>query len=184
MPSTSPRPTLTLSFRRAEVTAFWILATLTLAALIGLIAYGLGAPTLWLRASAAVLLVLPGLVWPAWFTLGIKVWNKGVHLCSVALRGYVLRVCYYAFVGGLSPAGSSLALTLGPTEVSRWVDHRGGNRSGRSAIDAPSAGGLLAASRRPGSLWMLGLLPMVLLLRILGDQDVASAPASSTYTLY
>ena len=187
MPSTSPRPSLTISFRRAEVAAFWTLSTLALAALLAVVALDAGARAPWLWAAAAASIVVPGIVWPAWFIFGIRAWNKGAHLCSVALRGYVLRVCYYAFFSGISPTGSSLGLTLDRAETSRWVRHAGAGvpaGSASSTSGEPWAGGLLAASRRSGSRWMLGLLPMVLLLRILGDQDVASAPASSTYTLY
>jgi hypothetical protein len=175
-----------LSSRRADVAAFWMVATLLLGAAIGVVALAVGARAPWLWAAAAILAVAPGIVWPAWFTYGVRAWNKAARLCSVALRAYVLRVCYYTFFAGMGPAGSSMDLAFGSGDTSRWVPH-GGKQSGAAARSASPeiwSGGLLAAARRPGSRWMLALAPMVVLLRVLGDQHVDSAPASSTYTLY
>ena len=55
---------LTLSYRRAEVAGFWILGTVVVWLSIGLTAAAVGARAPWAwGTTAAMALVLPGLVW-------------------------------------------------------------------------------------------------------------------------
>lgn len=181
MPSIDSRAPLTLSFRRAEVAAFWIVGTAACALSAGVVAARAGSSEPWLWAAAGTAVAAPGLIWPRWFRFGVRVWNKGARLAAAALRRYVLRVTYYTVFAGTSVAGSALGLSLDPSERSRWVSRA---VSSASTSETPTAGGLLMASRRPGARWMLSLLPIVAMLRMLGDEQVDSAPASTTYTLY
>jgi hypothetical protein len=188
VPSTSPLASLTISFRRAEMTAFWILTTAIVSVALGLASAAFGGRAPWAWGAAGLSLLLPGLVWPQWFEFGIRVWNKSVRLTAAVLRKYVLKVVYYVLFGAVSRTGSSLDLELRATEVSRWIPRA----EDYSAFhDDPSLGtreerahGLNTLPRRPGQAWRVCLQPALLLLKLLRDEAQESVPSSSTYTLY
>jgi hypothetical protein len=188
MPSTDRRLALSLSFRRAELAAFWLVGTACLAFGLGLgaLAGGARSPRLWAAAAAVVL--VPGLVSTNWFIFGVRAWNKCLRLCARPMRMYVLRVCYYTCFAGIGRAGSSLDLRSQNGASSRWtrrpIAAAPADMAAATTASGSWADGLRAAARQPGAAWMLGLLPIVLLLRVLDDQQVQSAPAKSTYTLY
>jgi hypothetical protein len=163
VPSTSPL-SLTVAFRRAEMKAFWILTTAMLSVALGLASAALGVRAPWAWGAVGLCLPLPGLVWPQWFEIGIRAWNKGVRVSAALLRTYVLKVCYYLLFGAASRTGSSLDLVLGKDEVSRWIPR---------ARHDPT----------PGA-WTVCLRPVLLLLLLLRDEAQESAPPTSTYTLY
>ncbi len=181
MPSIRPRPGLRLTLRRADVAAFWIVSTVTAAIVCGVTAAVAGSTVPWLWAATAVVLPAPGAIWPAWFVFGVRGWNRVTPLCANALRAYVLRVVYYTVFAGAAAAGSSLALASDGGK-SRWI-RRSARPPAREDLRG-IAGGLMDAARRPGSRWMVCLLPVVAVLRILGDEAADTAPSSSTYTLY
>jgi hypothetical protein len=188
VPSTSARPSLTIAFRRAETAAFWIMTTALLAVALAVSAIAVGARAWWLWGAAGLLVVLPGLVWPKWFEMGIRGWNKGVKLVMAVLRAYVLRVCYYGQFGALSLTGSSLDLERS-ADVSRWVPRPRVVPAFSEAGPRTESGGwrehgLLRIARTPTKTWMISLLPALLLLRLLRDEGQESALPSSTYTLY
>jgi hypothetical protein len=186
MPSINRRGALAISFRRAEVTAFWMLATAMLAAAAALGAYAAGARAYLLWAAAAILAPAPGLLWPPWFVFGVRAWNKGAHLVASALNAYVLRVCYYVLVGSVSVTGSPVRRQRAAPASSRWLPHPAPQPAfdDEWAAEGGWRGALLASARRPEAAWILALIPVVLLLRILGDDQTAASPSSSTYTLY
>jgi hypothetical protein len=186
---------MSIGFRRADLTAFWILTSAVCAAALGLTAWVSGAKAPWAWAAAGLCAALPGLVWPIWFEIGIRGWNKGVRLSAAALRGYVLKVCYYLLFGAVSRTGSSLNLNLGKTEVSRWIprDRHHPKRTGGASLpegiggDLGSSDGLSAliqSSKGAGKAWTVCLLPVMWLLLVLRDEEQESAPPSSTYTLF
>jgi hypothetical protein len=183
MPSTSRRAPLTISFRRAEVTAFWTFATVLIAAAVAIAARLAGARAPWMWMVAAILAPAPGLLWSSWFVLGVRAWNKGARFTASALRAYVLCVSYYVLFGSVGAAGSSLALDCDDVKQSRWLPHRISEPSSDRSWTAPWRA-VTASARRRGSGWMLMVLPMVLLLRLLGDEETTVSPSSSTYTLY
>ena len=166
MPSTKGL-VLTISFRRAEVTAFWIVLTTTVSLTLAGSSAALGArlPALW--GAAGLCILLPGMLWPAWFDWGVRGWNKGVKLSAAVLRRYVLRVYYYVMFAAVARGGASLELMLSDDERSRWIR--------RSA--SPSIGHMKGG-------WMFALLPLTFLLLVLADDAQAAAPPSATYTLY
>jgi len=186
VPSTSPLPTLYLSFRRAEMTAFWMLTTALVSAGLGVSAAALGARAPWAWAAGGLSVLLPGLVWHQWFEIGIRAWNKMARVSAAGLRAYTLKVCYYLLFSAVSHSGSSLALTLGEAETSRWVRRADPafDDGSPQAIRGGWAEGLLAAARQPGKAWTICLVPIVLLLLVLRDDQQDSTPSSSTYTLY
>lgn len=179
---------LTISFRRAEMRALWILSTVTLALILAIAASTLGSAVPWAWGTGALIVVLPGLVWPRWFEMGVSAWNKGVVLSTSLLRAYTLTVCYYLFFGSVSRAGSSLGLELGRAETSRWIPRTRrealfekrtpfGRREGWSRE-------LLDFAGLHGKGWTATLLPVVWLLHLLRGEPQGSAPPSGTYTLY
>jgi hypothetical protein len=194
VPSTSSAPSLTIGFRRAELTAFWIVTCVLSSILIGLVALAVGARMPWAWAAIGLCLSLPGLVWRIWFEIGVRAWNKGVRLLTGALRRYVLRVCYYLLFAAVSRTGSSLDLRLGKAEVSRWVPRgcqkTGGDRAPQSGPIGTDIGtkhsvfAMTGSSRHTGHAWTVCLMPVMLLLKLLRDEERESAPPSATYTLY
>jgi hypothetical protein len=146
------------------MTAFWILTSVLLSLGLGLAAAALGARAPWAWGIGGLCLPLPGFVWPQWFEIGIRAWNKGVRVCAAVLRTYVLNVCYYVLFGAVSRAGSSLNVVRLNPEMSGWIPR---------AQNDPAPG-----------VWSAGLWPVLLLLRVLNDEAQDSAPPSGTYTLY
>jgi hypothetical protein len=179
---------LTVSYRRAEMRALWFVTTITLALIVSTAATALGAAMPWVWGAVAVVMPLPGLVWPRWLELGVSAWNRAARFSTSLLRACSLRVCYYVLFGPVSRAGSSLGLKLGPAETSRWIartEHEA--TPDKRRLFEPRDGwsrDLLELMARPGKAWMVCLLPVVLLLHLLRDEARESAPSSSTYTLY
>jgi hypothetical protein len=179
---------LTISFRRAEMRALWFVGTVTLAVILFIVSAALGAqlPLAW--GAGAFVLGLPGLIWSRWFELGVGAWNRAVRFSASLLRAYTLRVCYYFLVAPVSRAGSALGLKLDPAETSRWIararDEAGFHK--RTLLEPNHGFGreILELVARPGKGWMVCLLPIVLLLHLLRDEQRDSALPSSTYTLY
>jgi uncharacterized membrane protein len=180
---------LTISFRRAEIRALWLVSTVALAFILVAAAAALGStvPSVW--AAGALVVLVPGLVWSQWFEIGVRAWNKGVRLITGLLRAYTLGVCYYVLFTSVSLAGSSLGLGLGRRKISCWIPRakREATLDKRTALDPRDGWSteLLALARRPGNRWMVCLLPVVLLLHLLReDRQESALPSSSTYTLY
>jgi hypothetical protein len=186
MPSTDAP--LTVSYRRAEMRSLWFLATVTVAAILTSSAAALGIAKPWIWGAAAFVVPLPGLVWSRWFELGVSAWNRSVRFSTSLLRAYTLRVCYYFLVGPVSRAGSALGLKLDPAETSRWIararDDAGPHKRTRLEPNDGLSRELLGLVARPGKGWMVCLLPIVVLLHLLRDEQRDSALPSSTYTLY
>ena len=190
MRSTNRRlPSLILSGRRAEVTAFWMMTTAGLSLALAWASWAIGAEESWAWGASGLCVLAPGLVWPRWFETGISAWNKGVRLIASGLRAYVLKVSYYMLFAALARTGSSLDVALQEPTVSRWIprlqsdvpfEHRNSSAAGSEWSEA----GLLVSARRLRSAWMLCLLPVLWLLRLLPDERQESAPLRSTYTLY
>jgi hypothetical protein len=187
--STRSAPPLTIAFRRADVRAFWILSTAACSLALGGGAWLLGAaaPRIWAAGGLAVL--LPGLVRPEWFNLGIRAWNKGVRISRAALRAYVLKVVYYLLFAPLGWGGSALELRLGQSEISRWISRAGHKKSFGDCDRLPGAGGwwgheLLMSARSLNTAWQICLMPAVLLLLLLRDETAENTVPSNTYTLY
>jgi hypothetical protein len=188
MPPTDAAPSLMISFRRADTAAFAILGTAICSAAAWLAAARLGLEPSWAwGAAAGVSVLLPALLWTAWFELGIRAWNKLMRGSIVVLRAYVLKVCYYVLLAAVGRAGSSLDLVLQPGEASRWVRR---DRPG-CRVHAPEFSARIpwyrasdAVGRTGGRSWVVCLLPVVLLLRVLRNEWLENTPSSTTYTLY
>jgi hypothetical protein len=166
-----------LSYRRADVIAFWVLTAIVVAVGTGAVAswVGGGAPWMW-GAGAAAAIVLPGLAWRPWFESGIWAWNGTTRRLASALTAFVTAVCYYLIVAAAG-RGQSAPDVPGWTKIDPRVR--------QPSTDPPSwAGDFLAVARAPGNGWVATLFPLVLLLILVGEASHDAGPPTSTYTLY
>jgi hypothetical protein len=177
MHSTDRRaPSITFSYRRAEMTAFWGMCVVSVAIVAAVSAWAIRAHEPWAWALAGFCVLIPRLVWPRWYELGITVWNRGVRLIAQGLRTYTLKVSYYLVFVAVGRAGSSLDVVLHDKSASRWIP--------RSVSATQPLAGSRSHARRLEGAWVLCLLPVLWFLRLLSDDGEESAPLRSTYTLY
>jgi hypothetical protein len=178
-------PSVRLSYRRAEVVPFWILGTVVASLSLGLVSafFGSATPSAWAAAGGAGLL-LPGLFWTPWWQNGIWVWNGVLRRSAIALRRYVLAVCYYTVFAAVSRVSPRLDLVPPQTGASGWR----GSRHERAVQPVPDLvewyHGLHACAKNPGNAWIWCLLPPLFLLILLREEHLESVPPGSTYTLY
>lgn len=181
-------PSLRLSYRRADVSGFWILGSALLSVLLGTAASASGADAPWAwAATGAAGVLLPGAFWRPWFQTGIWVWNGVMRRSGGWLRRYVSAVCYYTVFAAIGRSGSALDLLPPQPRSSRWTprpDSRSGHEPRTDSGGVQWYRGLLACARNPGNAWMVFLLPSVFLLVLFRDEFLESAPPASTYTLY
>ena len=100
---------LTISYRRAEVIAFWIVATgvAWLSGSVAAAAIELRPSWLW-GFAAAIAVVAPGAFWIPWFEAGIWLWNGSTRRVAALLRWYVLAVSYYTLFAALGASRSAI----------------------------------------------------------------------------
>jgi hypothetical protein len=177
-------PSLRLSYRRAEVVPFWILATFVLSLALGFVCFlfGSASPWAWAAAGGAGLL-LPGLFWAPWWQSGIWFWNGVLRRSAIVLRLYVLAVCYHTVVVAVSRLSPRIDLLMPHAGATGWR-----RREERDVQPVPDLSewydGLYACARNPRNAWVLCLLPPLFLLILLREEHFESAPPGSTYTLY
>jgi hypothetical protein len=154
--------------------AVWVLAA----------AFGAWRPWAW-GAGAAAGVLLPRLLSPQYFELGIRVWNKLMRVLAPALRAYVLRVTYSLLIAAVGRTGSSFHAATPESQRSMWVPWSAGISHEADARRAllEDASWYRAAARGSGW-WTMCLLPVVLLLRVLKNEELEDTPPSATYTLY
>jgi hypothetical protein len=173
---------LTISYRRAEMIGFWIIAVLLLSLAVALTTWlvGVDRPVAW-AAGACAAALLPRVVSDRWFATGVRVWNGIVRRTAAVLRVYVVAVCYYTLFTALGLKASGRRAQH-PRTGSWWLARE--THSLRVRPHTAEDRGLAASAGRLGNAWMLWLAPVVFLLEVLGDDHVRTAPPASTYTLY
>jgi hypothetical protein len=179
-------PSLRLSYRRADVVAFWLLGVGLLFAVVFIAAAARGAasPLMW-AAAAAVGALLPGLVRRRWFETGIWVWNGVIRRTSIVIRRYVSAVTYFSVIAAARLAGSALDLPALGTTRSGWLPRSRDIDDETTRADRIGwCGSVAVCVGRPEYRWALCLLPAVFLLLLFRDEFADSAPPSATYTLY
>jgi hypothetical protein len=181
-------PLLTISYRRADVAAFWTVGTVIIALLTGWGASGLGAqvPWVWAAAAAAVLIV-PGLFWHPWFDRGVWLWNGVVRRVAILMRYWTLAVCYYVLFPAVGLTGSTFSLVSrgrGSSWQPRNLQTRHHDTIGTASDDVDPDLGLSAFCRTRGNVWALTLRPIALMLLLLREERQDHVVPGSTYTLY
>jgi hypothetical protein len=181
--------TLTLPRRRAYCFVFWLLMLsgwLLITAGIALTQARIE-PILW-GSAVAFALVVPGLVYPAWYDLAVGAWNRIVRAFAGRLRALTLRLSFYIVFPLLHRQGSSLTLTR-PSDVdgtrTMWRT-RADTHPTRQPPGAREGwlSDVMRHARETGNSRMLALLPMLLTLMLLSDEAEPAPPPTSTYTLY
>jgi len=180
---------LIITFRRADVRAFWIVTTAALGAVLGLTALARGASAPWAWALTALVLPVPGFWSEWWLEIGVRIWNKVARTSMAFLRGYTLRVGYFLLFAIVGRAGSGLEIGIRDGRRSEWIS-RGAHEAAFGkcdrlpAVDEWWGREWLASLRKPGNAWQICLLPLVLLLLVLRQEGQESALPAGTYTLY
>ncbi len=145
----------------------------------------MGTPQPWAwGAAAGAILLAPGALWPPLFGAGVRAWNGAVRRIAGAVGLYALRLTYVAVIAPLHLAGTPRT----PQRQSWWhvaAPDQPGPASGGGQGESPGDA-LRTLARLPGHRWVLALLPLVTLLNLVDhcDEDGASVPPGSTYTLY
>jgi len=176
-----------LSYRRAEIAGFWTVVSTAIAIVATLGATSLSLPEPWAWGTlTAALVVAPGLRRDGWFEAGIWVWNGSTRRVAAVLRQYVAWVAYYVLFVAVARAGSSLDLAASEARRSGWTARRPHETDFQTAWGGsqPAWDRSAAAVDRQKSGWTLALIPVLLLLALLGDEQQDTAPPTSTYTLY
>jgi hypothetical protein len=173
---------LALSHRRADIAGFWVVVATLLVAGVASAAALAGAPVplAWGFAAAGAALA-PAALWRDWFDAGITVWNGVTHRLAAVLRAYVLRVTYVTLIVAVGYASRVGGISASPAPA--WRRRRPDAGASPNARD-DAGQDLSTFVRGAGGAWARCLLPIVWLLTRLGTEQRASAPPSSTYTLY
>jgi hypothetical protein len=166
-----------------------MLVAMTLFVASSIVAIALGAPAPGrVAAAVAAAVLLPGVVWRAWFEKGIWLWNACTYFLARGLSAYILRVSYLCLMAPLGLSPSSIDLSPSAPHRSRWVERpaaTGGKASVGRALSPREElhHRLHAFVRTPGNGWAIALFP-VFLLGWLRHTTQEAAPPGSTYTLY
>jgi hypothetical protein len=183
-------PSTALSFRRADVTAFWIIATTAVGLVSARIAVELkSSPAVW-GPAGAVLFLSPALWWRQWFYAVITAWNRFARVMTSGLRRYTLAVSYYIVFTAVGAAGSSLDTSPNQPQISKWLPIHDENKRAAlcgAAASCPTAEEhqtLRSWSRETRRPWAWCLFPITTLLLLLDGEQQDTAPPTSTYTLY
>ena len=173
-------PPPTISYRRADILAFWVLATVAIATIVGFAAALAEQSWAWGIAAACALLI-PGVFWRPWFEGGITIWNTVARAVASAIRTYAMAVAYYVLFAAVGRAGSSLDIGSHPGGASKWWPVIDAQDDGMAAANRQR---LMSWMQMRANVWAISLTPVLVLLRVLKIEQQDSAPPSSTYTLY
>jgi hypothetical protein len=182
------RPVLstTISFRRAEVMAYWMLLTLGLGVVLMLIAGRIGTATPWAWGGLAAGILLPRIFFREWFETGVWVWNGVARRLAAVLRAYVLMVAYRMLFTPVAHGGSEIDLAGSASAFSGWIERSQPHDSFPAATEQDAwYRSLRECARAPRGGWIATLFPVVLLLTLLRDEAHENvAPSRSSYTLF
>jgi hypothetical protein len=178
-------PSLMLSYRRAEINAFWTLGVTTFSVVVWQLAETFALPRAWAwGAGAAAAALLPGLVWTLWLETGIRAWNKLMRMSAAWLRNYVLTVSYYMVIAVVGRGTVPVDRVFSLDGRSQWLPRTA--ETPQSSNYSEQLQSYPAGLRESGARtkWAVCLLPVVWLLKVLKNETLESEPPSATYTLY
>jgi hypothetical protein len=180
--------------RRAWLTSFGLVMSLVGGLLIGaLLSLRISPGWFIVGIVVALLLSLPGLLWPQTVSIPYRAWNKLAYAFAHLARLWLTGVCFYIVFVAVGRLGSSLKLDRSSADGSLWV-----SRETSVPVTYGSPHGIIRAksSRRgwvsafvswalqSGNGWACCLLPFLLLLSVLEGEQEESVLPTHTYTLF
>jgi hypothetical protein len=178
--------------RHLWLISFWLVMSLFGGLLIGVL-LTLLVSSQWfsLGMIVAIVLALPGLLWPQAIIIPYRVWNILAHRFTHIARLWLIATCFYTiFVVGR--VGSPLKLTRPTAIQSLWVQRATlapatyVSQYNTKTKELPEKGWIstfLSWAVQSGNLWAFCLLPFLILLWALETDQKSSLP-TSIYSLY
>jgi hypothetical protein len=180
---------LKIPFRRAHLVAFWIVIGLVMAVFVAVVAALLGVRAWWLFGAAAGLLAgAPGFMSSRGCERGLRAWNKGSRMLTALLRTLAMKIGFYLILVPLRGSGRNFRMAPASGSCSMWVPRETPSGQIKTVQSLPGRGAWLSDLNRfreeKGHRWMIALVPFLLTLNALGDEQEDTAPSTRTYTLY
>ena len=141
----------------------------------------------------ALLLALPGLLWPQTVSIPYRVWHKLDREFTRCARLWLTGICFYIVFVAVGRLGSSLRLARPTAEGSLWVLRRTDAvttyGSAHGVVTAEAAQGSWASAfvswaMHSGNGWACCLLPFMALLSLLEPEQESANVPTNIYTLY
>ena len=176
--------------RRAWLRSFWLAVSLVGGLFTGALLACLASPR-WVAMGgvAAVVLAVPGLLWPRLVSLPYRVWNKLAREFARYAGLWLMAICFYIIFVAVGRVGSSLALLPSPTG-SLWTAREAQEREGWQGIRPEESlrKGWIAAfiswAARSGNWWACCLLPFLMMLAAFESEPETNGLPTSIYTLF
>jgi hypothetical protein len=179
--------------RRRWLISFWLAISLIGGALCGAI-FALSIAPRWFALGGIVTLVMaaPGLRQPQAAATLYQRWRQAARRYCRFVCGLLTGLCFYTVFVVARLAGSPLGLARPRTARTMWTPRvtvapsAYAYQYNRATPGSPRAGWLrlyLSWTVRSGHVWAVGLLPFLIVLKILEPAQEKSAPAN-IYTLF
>ena len=179
---------------RAWLQSFWMAMSLTSGAMVSIVC-GLLISPWWFASGAAfaVVMAVPGLLWPQLASPPYRAWNKLARGVVRVARLWVTGVCFYIICVTVGLTGSYARLARPTSHESLWVARRtpasaayGGGYDGvpREFARKGWIRAYFAWARQSGNVWAVCLLPFLILLSATENDENQNRIASNIYTLF
>jgi hypothetical protein len=180
--------------RRAWLRSFWIAISLVSGLMVSILCALLISPH-WFASGAAfaVAVAVPGLLQPQIASLPYRAWNKLARAFVRVARFWVTGVCFYIICVTVGLSGSHARLAQPTSNESLWVARRIStsttyNHKYDGASQEFAQKGWIRAyfawAVGSGNFWAVCLLPFLMLLAALENDDNRSPVAANIYTLF
>jgi len=179
---------------RAWLQSFWIVISLAGGAIVSILCALIVSPR-WSASGAvfAVLMAVPGILRPQIASRPYRSWNRLARGFIRVARFWVSGVCFYLICATVGLAGSQVRLAKPTANESLWVSRRPSlhTASGDTHDGTPqrfSQQGWIRAyvawARQSGNLWAVCLLPFLMILAALDNNETQNRVAANVYTLF
>jgi hypothetical protein len=177
--------------------SFWLVMSAAGGILIGAVLFRLLVP-LWLASAVAgtgaVVLAVPGLLWPQIASRPYRAWNKLGCIFARNARRWLLLICYYLVFVAVGRIGASLRLSRPVIAKSQWIPRHsytpstyGYGTRGVIVEESPYRrwiSSFLAWATSTHNEWVCCLLPFLLLYAALESEQEESSFPIGIYTLF
>lgn len=179
--------------RRVTLQSFWLAICLFGGLLLGsLLSLLVSFSWALCGAGIAVVLALPGLLWPQMMVLPYRVWNRLAREVARFASLILMSTCFYIVLVAVGRAGSTLNLAHSMAPPSSWVPRDTlapttyPYQHGIPTNDSRSRGwiaSLVSWGRASGNLWVCCLVPFLILLSVFASEQESNVP-TDIYTLF